>query len=56
MILCQLPYFNEPGYGDPKEGHRPSEDYNRNVRHDKWRWGVLYVVSSCYFFKERIDD
>ncbi|KAJ1568139.1 Baculoviral IAP repeat-containing protein 6 [Cladochytrium tenue] len=41
MILCDLPFFNEPGYGMPDATNPQSVVYNRSVRINCARWAIL---------------
>lgn len=41
MILVELPYFNEPGYGQARKDDARSVAYNRNVAAQTARWAVV---------------
>ncbi|KAJ3338822.1 Baculoviral IAP repeat-containing protein 6 [Gonapodya sp. JEL0774] len=41
MILVELPYFNEPGYGAPVASNQSSKQYNYNIRRQTIRWAVI---------------
>lgn len=41
MILVELPYFNEPGYGKAKPSSQASINYNRNISMQTVRWGMV---------------
>lgn len=46
LILVDLPYFNEPGYGIPRKELPQSQDYNRRVRHDCLKWAILDMLKN----------
>ncbi|OSX67171.1 hypothetical protein POSPLADRAFT_1129859 [Postia placenta MAD-698-R-SB12] len=41
MILVELPYFNEPGYGKANPSSQASINYNRNISMQTVRWGMV---------------
>ncbi|RDX42971.1 hypothetical protein OH76DRAFT_1410606 [Lentinus brumalis] len=41
MILIELPYFNEPGYGKANPNNRASQEYNKNIRAQTTRWAIV---------------
>ncbi|RPD64686.1 hypothetical protein L226DRAFT_497961 [Lentinus tigrinus ALCF2SS1-7] len=41
MILIELPYFNEPGYGKANPSNRASQEYNKNIRAQTTRWAIV---------------
>ncbi|KAI0691985.1 hypothetical protein BC835DRAFT_1521108 [Cytidiella melzeri] len=41
MILIDMPYFNEPGYGQAKPDHPASVSYNQNVALHTVRWAMV---------------
>ncbi|KAI0713150.1 hypothetical protein C8T65DRAFT_645711 [Cerioporus squamosus] len=41
MILIELPYFNEPGYGKASPTNRASQEYNKNIRAQTTRWAIV---------------
>ncbi|GAA5932431.1 hypothetical protein JCM1841_000579 [Sporobolomyces salmonicolor] len=40
MILCSFPFYNEPGFGPPKDDQR-NKHYNMNVSLATTRWAML---------------
>jgi baculoviral IAP repeat-containing protein 6 len=46
LILVDLPYFNEPGYGIPRKELPQSQNYNRRVRHDCLMWAILDMLKN----------
>ncbi|VDC05755.1 unnamed protein product [Peniophora sp. CBMAI 1063] len=41
MILIDLPYFNEPGYGQANPDNPASVSYNHNIRAQTTRWAIV---------------
>ncbi|KAJ3526987.1 hypothetical protein NM688_g8188 [Phlebia brevispora] len=41
MILVELPYFNEPGYGQAKASHPGSIEYNKTASANTVRWAMI---------------
>ncbi|KAI0673805.1 hypothetical protein C8Q78DRAFT_1019118 [Trametes maxima] len=41
MILVDLPYFNEPGYGQAKPTNPESIAYNKNITLQTTRWAIV---------------
>ncbi|THH19009.1 hypothetical protein EW146_g2092 [Bondarzewia mesenterica] len=41
MILIDLPYFNEPGYGQANPNHPASIAYNMSTRMNTVRWAIV---------------
>ncbi|KAH8094716.1 hypothetical protein BXZ70DRAFT_896654 [Cristinia sonorae] len=41
MILIDLPYFNEPGFGKATENYAPSREYNKNISLQTTRWAIV---------------
>ncbi|KZV61607.1 hypothetical protein PENSPDRAFT_643229 [Peniophora sp. CONT] len=41
MILIDLPYFNEPGFGQAKPDHPASISYNKNISAQTTRWAIV---------------
>ncbi|THH23238.1 hypothetical protein EUX98_g7941 [Antrodiella citrinella] len=41
MILIDLPYFNEPGFGQANAANPQSQSYNKNVCLQTMRWAIV---------------
>ncbi|THV06598.1 hypothetical protein K435DRAFT_711464 [Dendrothele bispora CBS 962.96] len=48
MILIELPYFNEPGYGKANPNHKASIEYNRNIALQTTRWAIVEWLGDTY--------
>lgn len=66
LLSCQglvlgtdKPFYNEPGFEKNKEGndyHRESDRYNKNIRKQTLRWGILDPLMMIVLQEERVDE